>query len=562
MPDLDEMFFPEAISSINLANGESYDGGIVFPAGAMAGNYFKFKTINYINIGDYFTAAEIGVAGIEKYATVAKFLNNYSVKLQLSFADPYTLNLQSCLFDETDTLVTLLSNQQIYDEYNFINCYEEYYIYCFFTTHYQTAVEGVSNPDTAGFYGFGFWRQPNNYKHPYIYDGSEVTSLDLIEKFKEDMHVQNTQFNLQALYTFTSMDDFVEWLKNNGDPFDEPVFPQDPPAGSDDTSTTGGGRGNYDKTSDPIDFPDLPTGGALTSGMIKGYVMSSQEIIAFQDKLWNMSAFDIATQFQKLVSDPLQCIISFGAIPLAPTISNTPEHVKLGSFDTEANGYKITNQYAVLDMGELDVKEFWGSALDYAPFTDLEIYLPFCGIQNIRIEDVQNSKIHVKYYVDVLTGSLTAFVKCGQSVLYSFTGNCLQHIPVTSQSSDLLKNNIGAVGAVGIGLATGNAAAAIAGAAYGAINTASSKNHVQRAGDLAGSAGVLGEYVPYIIMHRPVQSLARNYNKYKGYPCNISMQLGSLKGYTEVEHINLSVQGATDAELLEIEALLKEGVII
>ena len=131
MPDLDEMFFPEAISSINLANGESYDGGIVFPAGAMAGNYFKFKTINYINIGDYFTAAEIGVAGIEKYATVAKFLNNYSVKLQLSFADPYRLNLQSCLFDETDTLVTLLSNQQIYDEYNFINCYEEYYIYCF-----------------------------------------------------------------------------------------------------------------------------------------------------------------------------------------------------------------------------------------------------------------------------------------------------------------------------------------------------------------------------------------------------------------------------------------------
>ena len=342
----------------------------------------------------------------------------------------------------------------------------------------------------------------------------------------------------------------------------DPWINETKPDPGDDTSGTGGGGGDYDPTSDPIDFPDVPTGGAITSGLLKAFVMSTGTLQQFQSVLWNTSIFDIQTQFQKLVNEPMQCIVSLHALPFTP-VYGSGEHVKLGSFDTEVSGLRITENWHIIDCGTLNIGKYWGSALDYAPYTQCEIFLPFIGVRSLKIEDVVNTPLHIKYYVDILNGSCIAFIKCGVSVLYTFTGNCLEHIPVMSQSSDLLKHNIDAVGAVGVGLATGATAAAVAGAAAGAINSATAKNHVQRSGDVAGSSGMMGTFEPYLILHRPKQSLAQGYNSFKGYPCNITYQLSSLSGYTEVQHVHLTgIDGATDTELKEIERLLKEGVII
>ena len=361
-----------------------------------------------------------------------------------------------------------------------------------------------------------------------------------------------------------NLDQFNTWSKTAGDGMDD-----DPAGGKygertpeDDTSHTGGGGGTYDPTSDPVDFPGLPTGGALTSGMIKGFVIGAGNLALLQNKLWDMSVFDIATQFQKLLNQPLDCLISLHALPVLPSTGAT-ENVKLGSFDTEVTANRINSQYVVVDCGTLKVPEYYASALDYGPFTRCEIFLPFIGFRDLIIDDVNKMTIALKYYVDVLTGSCVAFIKCGISVLYTFTGSCIQHIPVSTENSDRLHNVISAVGAMTPGIITGNAAATAAGAVSGAINTASSKNHVSRTGDLAGSAGILGEFSPYVIFHRPKQSLAANYNKFKGYPSNITYTLSNLSGYTEVEHVHLTgITGATDAELEEIESLLKEGVII
>lgn len=335
----------------------------------------------------------------------------------------------------------------------------------------------------------------------------------------------------------------------------------EPDTPEEDTSGTGGGGGTYDPTSDPIDFPTLPTGGALTSGMIKGFVIGSGNLINLQQKLWNMSIFDIETQFQKLVNQPLECIISLHCLPCLPLTGN-PENIKLGSFDTEVTGNRITNQYLTIDGGTLTVPKYWGSALDYAPYSRAEIFIPFIGFRNLQIEDIQGLTLTLKYHVDVLTGDCVAYLKCGNSVLYSWTGNCLSHIPVMASSSDLLAKGIAAVGSIGVGLVTGNPASTAGGVISAASNVVTAKNHVQRSGDVAGSPGVMSDYTPYIVFHRPKQSLAANYNVFKGYPSNITYTLSSLSGYTEVEHVHLTGIKATDTELQEIENLLKSGVII
>ena len=566
MADLSDLKFPEKLPGLTFYDGDEWMGGIDWLATGTPGRCYRFEEVRMINLGDYFSASELGNPNIERFADLVTLPNNAKVKIRLKFIDASSLGITAQLFDtDGETWIQDLGSIATSSSWGYLPSFSEYYIYCFCSTRYTNVpTEGVTPPDQAGIYCLVFNNQSTPFACSVIAPGNEVSTLQIREKaIEEDGDNQYITVQNVALLTFQSVAAYTTWLKSFGDPFTGPVIPQGDPAGGGDPSGPGGGGGTYDDSSDPIDFPDLPTGGALTSGMIKGYVIGSPQLQAMQQTLWNMSIFDIATQFQKLVTEPLQCMISLAALPVTPTTTGTLEHVKLGSFDTEAEAYKITSQYVTVDCGSLSLKEYWGSALDYAPYTDIDIFLPFVGMRTIRIEDAQALTLTVKYYVDVLTGSCIAFVKCGTSVLYSFTGNCLQHIPVTSQSSDLLKNSISAAGALGVGLATGNPAAAAAGAAYGAINTATSKNHVQRSGDLAGSAGILGEYTPYVIIHRPVQSLAKGYNQFKGYPCNVTYSLTNLKGYTEVEHIHLTgISGATDTELKEIEQLLKSGVIL
>ena len=445
-------------------------------------------------------------------------------------------------------------------------------IKCFILTEYPAdSVAGVTHPKRVSFNAlfpimFAFGTYPDQEAVYQYYD--QIISGNAVNRNEWSWIYSSGGQHVAASHAVAPS---IQWLDvlqarliqahafptGRDDPWSDEQSPEDDP------SQPGGGGGQYIQESDPIDYPSLPTGGPLTSGMIKAFLMNATNIEQFQDKLWNMSIFDITTQFQKLLNEPLNCVISLHCLPFVPT-TGASQNIKLGSFDTEVQAARITANYMEIDCGTLSIKKMWGSALDYGPYTkDIEIFLPFIGFRNILIEDAQATTLGCKYYVDVLTGACVAFIKCGGSVLYSFTGNCLSHVPVSGSSSDLLKNVIGVGSSMAVGLAMGNPASAAAGAISGAVNTATSKNHVQRTGELAGSAGMLGEFKPYVILHRPAQSLAKNYNKFKGYPSNITYKLSSLTGYTEVEHVHLTgIDGATEAELNEIDSLLKSGVII
>lgn len=337
----------------------------------------------------------------------------------------------------------------------------------------------------------------------------------------------------------------------------DPTNPENPPQ-DDDPSGEDGGDGDVDPTSDPIDFPDLPSGGTLASGSVKVFAVSNLHLIAIFQKLWSTSIFDIAT-FQKLVEAPLDSLISLECVPITPSTSGSAD-VLLGNFDTGVDAPVVDKQYYTLDFGTLDVKKYWGNALDFSPYTKVAIYLPCIGIRDLDVDDVMGKTLHVKYNYDLLNGVFTAQIKCGQSVLYKFPGEVKETIPVTARVKDAMQRLI--MGGLTAAMATTGAGLAAA-AITSAVNVAMSKTSVSRSGSMSASVGLLDDFVPYIIIHRPKQSLPDNFRAFKGYPSNISAQLGSLQGYTEVEYIHLTgIDGATDTELDEIESLLKSGVII
>lgn len=321
---------------------------------------------------------------------------------------------------------------------------------------------------------------------------------------------------------------------------------------------TGSPAGGYTKDSQPVDFPALPSGGALDTGSIKAFVVNTGTITAMFQELWSTSLTDL-TNWQKLFTQPLDALISLNCLPFVPSASGSAA-IHLGNIDFNdmITGTPLTSQYKTLDCGKYTLKPFWGSALDTSPYTKVEIYVPFVGIREIKPEDCVGLEMHLKYNVDVLTGNLTAQLKCGMSVLYKWQGNCKATVPVSSVVNSALESLVKSAGGIAAA-SSGNAAGA---AISAAVNVALAKPAIQRSGDISGSTGLLDEFLPYLIIHRPIQSLAKDFKKFKGYPSNITATLSSLKGYTEVEEINLSVPGATDQELNEIKQLLSEGVLL
>lgn len=348
--------------------------------------------------------------------------------------------------------------------------------------------------------------------------------------------------------------DLTSITSANSDDFSDGYIPGFPGRGSE----TGGGTGAFDTSSDDIDFPSVPTVSAVNAGFITLYTPTLAQLNSLASYLWS-SSFDLDT-FKKLFADPMDVIIGLSVVPVeVPTAGS--QAVKVGFVSTGVTMNLASSQYITVDCGTLTLSEFWGSALDYSPYTKFSIFLPYIGTRELKTDDIMNKTIQVKYNIDILSGSCTAMVKCGNAVLYEFSGACAAAVPVTGQNwAQLLTSSIQLAGA-GIAVATtGGAAAGLLPSTANAVLSA--KPNVQRTGAVTGSAGMLGVQQPYLIWELPRQSLAKNYSSFVGYPSNITSLLNDLTGYTQIESIHLENISATQNELAEIETLLKEGVII
>lgn len=568
--------FPQIVNQIQLDNG-SVNGGMLSQyrdaGGYFTGINYSFADVKHVDLSDLTFEH---VSDNPYYQTLYTMPNGIEFKLKIvtyGLISPATFQAYVVAMYGGNEIVlqggaadTFAGNDSSGNGDTSWLLLKEYGMTVAFLTSYPAVdyVEGVTEPNRFSIM-CGMATRGTHDSITFINTNAISVSSGQIVRF-EDLSTMGDYTIYSSFhygYNITNLDQWITSFRSYGTDTQDPTSIGDQlPTGSSeaDTSTTGGGGGNYDQGSDPIDFPDLPTGGALSSGAIKGYLIDSNNLTLMMNTLWGL---DVTTQFKKLFSEPLQALISLTAIPYVPSsIAANSSEVKLATIETGGYGYLINNQYDMIDCGSLTLREYWGSALDYSPYTKVEIYLPAIGIRPLQIEDVQQSKIQVKYMVDCLTGDCVAFIKCGKSVLYTFTGNIASKIPVSAQSSDQLKHLINAVGGA-VGTAAGGGGLAAGVSVSSALNVVLSKKQLQRSGDVAGTSAIMGDLIPYLIIHRPMQSLANNFKSFKGYPSNITKVLGTCSGYTEVEYIHLSgIDGATDTELEEIKNLLSEGVII
>lgn len=389
------------------------------------------------------------------------------------------------------------------------------------------------------------------------------------------------------------------------------------------TSEPGGGGGSFDDTSDQIGDSITPTFSFASSGFCRIYNPNLSQLQSLANYLWTDTNFlqTVINHAKQLLEDPIEAIISLAMLPVAIP-QGTAETVKVLFISTQVSMPPATTQYVEVDCGTHTLEEYYGSALDYNPYTQVDLFLPFIGQVSLNTDEVMGHTIGVKYRVDIVSGLCVAKVFVDNDCMYQFSGNCAIFMPLNSAdfSSYLSAAMTAATSLVsaGAGMAAGAAAAGAEAVAEPAVQTGGnlltageslvtpqmalqyrveesvrpmyssggegspsasfgemerkfinnsaaavmgSKISFEHASHLAGNSGILGVRRPYLIINRPDMCNPEKYGKYNGRPCMMYLYLGNLTGYTEIQEIQLTGFSATNPELSEISKMLKGGVI-
>lgn len=346
-----------------------------------------------------------------------------------------------------------------------------------------------------------------------------------------------------------------------------------PGSGGQEGGETGGGYGTGDNTSEPIDLGKEATG---TSEHTTSYALSYGEVeelnLAFLNgNLW----LPILQNSNVFFPSPSDAIINLIAFPFniaqydeenitymdAIKILGVELSYPVGEGATnKISGYKLGhNMKTRIPMGSLKFEEFFGTFLDYDPYTQISLYLPFFGFIPLSASAVMGKTVKLFYDVSYLDGTCLCVVLADDVPIITKEGNLGYQIPIikSDNSTKVMSKVADAVGVVA-NTVTGNYSKA--GAKVGALLET---NTVSCTGTATGVHARAMSPIPFVIITRPVTNMPNNYNEIAGYQTNLYRKLSDLTGFTACDNVKIDgVSKATEKEKEEIKSLLMNGVIL
>lgn len=374
--------------------------------------------------------------------------------------------------------------------------------------------------------------------------------------------------------------DLCRWIEDNITPYDI----KDPDPNIDDSDGDKHRTPTDDIGGDTIGDDDLPTLSVMDTGLVTLYNPTVAELSSLGHFLWS-DAFSVDT-FKKLFSDPFDTLLGLSILPVTPTVSGR-HNIYFGNIDSGVACNVVANQFLKVDMGSLTLNETYASAFDYAPSTQVDIYLPFIGSHGLNTNDVMGSTIHLIYKFDLLSGGCIAELFINHTsqgnkgkgmkytknmgLAYTFTGQCSCSIPLTSNNYNgmihSIIQSIGTVGAIGASVATGNPALGLASVATSATTIGLQANTptVQRSGNIGSSNALLSCLTPYLSVQRAHVCKPGHFYSKRGIPSQVYVDkissVGSGNYFQIADCADLHANGASDTELAEIKSILTSGAV-
>lgn len=250
--------------------------------------------------------------------------------------------------------------------------------------------------------------------------------------------------------------------------------------------------------------------------------------------------------------------------------------MKLYKANSGGEGYAYNSAKGYNNVGQLEVTRKYNDFRDYAPYTKLELYLPFCSIVNLDTNLVMGKTLYIDYSIDLNTGGCTAYVSIftddnKKVVLLTANGQIGFEIPLGSTSAN---ENAKQVTSMALSVVAGTLSSISSGnwlPAALSITSAVGKTfdafqqRISKGGNASGCA-VLDSPFDIYLMRTSMVSIgdgSDEYAKYKGRPLYEDRTLGDLTGFTKVERVHVdNLPTATETEKQMIEQQLLSGVIL
>lgn len=309
-------------------------------------------------------------------------------------------------------------------------------------------------------------------------------------------------------------------------------------------------------------------------------------------------------------SNPSDYIVAAYATLCDIGLTNTTYPIKIGpvnlaDIDPNMDTYKVSfADSGYFDCGSIDIEPEFRDFRDYAPYTQIEVYLPLCGTVDVDPAYFMGHSMSITYWYDVSTMSCSACIYRDGITLYKVVNGSLgAEIPLTSLRMGDYQNSIhaleqaqkqnemrmaSAMVSMGISAAGMLAAPATGGASLGltalglsglksGIETVNAMDDIQyqmthtqpaisqTSASESQNAFCAGGVYPkvYIKRAKTLESFDPDiYGHTVGYACNVNAYIGDMQGYTVATNIDTSGINATVDEINAIKQAFSKGVYL
>lgn len=323
------------------------------------------------------------------------------------------------------------------------------------------------------------------------------------------------------------------------------------------------------------------------------YYVTTVDAPVLSDISEAMSSWNINNTGKDLYRNLLSCrITKVGPIPAEnSTFVIYGEELLHGGSPISIN--KITGNPS-MDLGEYEIKPKFNDFRDYAPYTKIEMFIPYCGwvaLPSHVMSSEESPKIITGTLLcDIIAGTCKAVIKCNDTVVAEASGFTAVDVPFTGENVGMKMAGIASaitsygnsaaktVGNIASGGMSGGAGAGASAAgglvgllgSYAQLHSAFNANYTEICGKTGDGCNVAGLNKVYIKIQRPKTGgysepdfVPEDYGHTTGFIAMKKAQISECEGLIVCSNPDTSgIGGATDREREMIKNLLESGIIV
>lgn len=347
----------------------------------------------------------------------------------------------------------------------------------------------------------------------------------------------------------------------------------------------GGGGGSDEDNNDPVNTAGAP----YAKGLVNYYAMTAGSSLI--DHISEaLSTWDLQNTGKDLYKNLVSCKLIKPPAAI-PTTGSEPFTIygKKPQYQGADITLPVVSGNPDATFGPYSISRKFNDFRDYAPYTRVCIYLPYCGWCDLPSHVVGRS-VTVKYFTDIIAATVRAVVFCGNNIIAEAAGVMGLDIPFTAdavgmkqagvvsgltayaggalQTAAGVAQVIAAKDAKGIGQVLSGGSKLIS--AYTQTAIAFNENTTEISGKngdgccLSGAANIIIKIIrPKYGASSTAPFVPAGFAHAVGFVSNKQVRVGNVSGLLIADNVDTSgIAGATDAERAEIKRVLETGLIV